>query len=163
MKTFFSTLTLFGRIILFFTVCYVKKTTPSTSGSAPHEEPPEHPAFYQKSESSYYYFTEAQMQKNRGNLEKAIHFLEKAIEIDPASSFLKRELAFIYLQQKKNAKALKTVKEIIDGDPNNIEALIMYGKIKNHLIQELEQIRGNGLFKNERVIASRCGCGVKSN
>jgi hypothetical protein len=39
----------------------------------------------------------------------------------------------------------------------------VYGKIKNHLIQELEQIRGNGLFKNERVIASRCGCGVKSN
>jgi len=30
----------------------------------------------------------------------------------------------------------------------------MYGKIKNHLIQ---------LFKDERIIASRQGCGVKSN
>jgi len=33
----------------------------------------------------------------------------------------------------------------------------MYGKIQNHLIQELEQIRGNGLFKDERIIASRQG------
>ncbi len=33
----------------------------------------------------------------------------------------------------------------------------MYGKIKNHLIQELEQIRGSGLFKDERIIASRQG------
>ncbi len=33
----------------------------------------------------------------------------------------------------------------------------MYGKIKNHLIQELDQIRDNGLFKDERIIASRQG------
>jgi glycine C-acetyltransferase len=33
----------------------------------------------------------------------------------------------------------------------------MYGKIKNHLIRELEQIRGSGLFKDERIIASRQG------
>ena len=33
----------------------------------------------------------------------------------------------------------------------------MYGKIKNHLIQELEQIRGSGLFKDERIIAGRQG------
>jgi len=33
----------------------------------------------------------------------------------------------------------------------------MYGKIKNHLIHELEQIRGSGLFKDERIIAGRQG------
>ena len=33
----------------------------------------------------------------------------------------------------------------------------MYGKIKNHLTQELDQIRDNGLFKDERIIASRQG------
>jgi len=104
MKTIFSTLTLFGIIVLFFTGCYVKKTTPSTSESAPPGEPPEHPAIYRKSESSYYYFTEAQVQKNRGDLEKAAHFLEKAIETDPGSSFLKRELALIYLRQKKKCQ-----------------------------------------------------------
>ncbi|MBW1891561.1 MAG: glycine C-acetyltransferase [Deltaproteobacteria bacterium] len=33
----------------------------------------------------------------------------------------------------------------------------MYGRIKNHLAQELEQIRDNGLFKDERIIAGRQG------
>ena len=37
----------------------------------------------------------------------------------------------------------------------------MYGKIKQHLIDELEQIRSSGLFKDERIIAGRQGATVK--
>jgi glycine C-acetyltransferase len=37
----------------------------------------------------------------------------------------------------------------------------MYGKIKNHLIKELEQIRNGGLYKDERVIAGRQGAKVE--
>ena len=37
----------------------------------------------------------------------------------------------------------------------------MYGKIKDHLIKELEQIRASGLFKDERIIAGRQGAKVK--
>jgi len=37
----------------------------------------------------------------------------------------------------------------------------MYGKIKDHLIKELEQIRDSGLFKDERVIAGRQGAKVE--
>jgi glycine C-acetyltransferase len=37
----------------------------------------------------------------------------------------------------------------------------MYGKIKDHLINELAQIRDSGLYKNERVIAGRQGARVK--
>jgi len=37
----------------------------------------------------------------------------------------------------------------------------MYGKIKNHLIKELEQIRSGGLYKGERVIAGRQGAKVE--
>ena len=33
----------------------------------------------------------------------------------------------------------------------------MYGKIKQHLIDEFEQIRQTGLYKDERVISSRQG------
>ena len=133
MKTIFSTLTLSGIIFLFLTGCFFNKTTLSTSDTTPAEEPSEHQAVSRQPESSYYYFTEAQIQRNRGNLERAGHLLEIAIENDPSSLYLKRELALIYLQQKKNAKALKTVKGIIDSDPNNVKALIMYGKLKQEL------------------------------
>ena len=36
----------------------------------------------------------------------------------------------------------------------------MYGKMENHLLKELEQIRSNGLFKDERIINSRQGSKV---
>jgi glycine C-acetyltransferase len=37
----------------------------------------------------------------------------------------------------------------------------MYGKMKEHLIDELEQIRSSGLFKDERIIAGRQGAKVQ--
>jgi glycine C-acetyltransferase len=37
----------------------------------------------------------------------------------------------------------------------------MYGKIKEHLISELEQIRSSGLFKDERIIAGRQGARIQ--
>ncbi len=37
----------------------------------------------------------------------------------------------------------------------------MYGKIKEHLINELEQIRSSGLFKDERIIAGRQGARIQ--
>ena len=37
----------------------------------------------------------------------------------------------------------------------------MYGKIKQHLINELEQIRDSGLFKDERILAGRQGARIE--
>ena len=37
----------------------------------------------------------------------------------------------------------------------------MYGKIKQHLINELDQIRTSGLFKDERILAGRQGARVE--
>ena len=37
----------------------------------------------------------------------------------------------------------------------------MYGKIKDHLIKELEQIRDSGLYKGERILAGRQGARVQ--
>jgi glycine C-acetyltransferase len=37
----------------------------------------------------------------------------------------------------------------------------MYGKMKDHLIKELEQLRDSGLYKDERILAGRQGARVK--
>jgi len=37
----------------------------------------------------------------------------------------------------------------------------MYGKMKNHLINELKQIRDSGLYKDERILAGRQGARVQ--
>ena len=64
-------------------------------------------------ESSYYYFTEAQLNRNKGDLDKAIQYLNKAIQQDPESSYLQLELAILYLQQKDNTSALNIVEKVI--------------------------------------------------
>lgn len=38
----------------------------------------------------------------------------------------------------------------------------MYGNFKKHLTTELETIRENGLFKNERIITTEQGAVVKT-
>ena len=88
--------------------------------------------------NSYYCFTEAQLQIRRDNLDEAIRLLNLAIEDDPESLILKRELSIIYLHQKNIDEGLKVVQEILEKVPNDIEALIMYAGIKQNQKQNNE-------------------------
>lgn len=84
-------------------------------------------------ENRYFYFTESQILKNRGDVNKAAEYMEKAVELDPESVFLKGELVNLYLQKKENDKALAVVEEVLAKDPENIGALILFGRIKHSL------------------------------
>jgi len=81
-------------------------------------------------ENQYYYFTEAQVQRKKGNLVKSIELLKKAIELDPDSLYLKRELATVYLQNKDDKNAINVLEEIIEDHPDDVKSLIIYGGIK---------------------------------
>lgn len=81
----------------------------------------------------YYYFTESQLQTRKGNFDKAIYYLDKAIKDDPDSSFLQEELASIYLRLQNPDKALQILEKIITNDPKNIDSLILFGKLKQSL------------------------------
>jgi len=100
-------------------------------------------------ESSYYYYTESQLQRKAGNPDKAIMLLMKAIEHDSDSLYLQRELAAIHMQLKEREKALKIIEKIIAKDPDNIKSLIVYGKI-NQVMQRNE--RAEEIY--EKVIAA---------
>ena len=97
--------------------------------SAPATAPTRPQAYYEP-ENQYYYFTAAEIQRKKGNLDKSIVLLQKAIEIDPKSLYLQRELATIYLQNKEYDKAFATLEELLRKYPNDIKALIIYGGIK---------------------------------
>ncbi|MBU1397469.1 MAG: tetratricopeptide repeat protein [Proteobacteria bacterium] len=86
-------------------------------------------------ENRYFYFTESQILRNRGNTGLAIEHMKRAVDLDPESLFLKGELVNLYLQEKENEKALAIVEEIIKKDPGNVGALIMFGRIKHSLKQ----------------------------
>ncbi len=124
--------------LLFYPGCNLIKSI------APGDEVP-----VKKTENRYYNYIEAYLHIKKNNLDKAIYYLTKTIKDDRENLYLQRELAIFYLMQKDNLNALNIVENIIDKNPDDIEALIMYGRIK----QSLEQI-DDAKQAYEKVIAS---------
>lgn len=99
--------------------------------------------------NQYFYFTEAQIQRKKGNLPQAIELLKQAIELDPESLYLKRELATVYLQNKDDASALAILGEILKDHPNDTRSLILYGGIN-----QVRKDNQAAIDAYERVIAT---------
>ncbi|MBA4369354.1 MAG: hypothetical protein C0403_17145, partial [Desulfobacterium sp.] len=114
--------------IIFFTGCAVSKSGPR-SATTKLPDPPQ-------SENKYYYFTAAQFQLLNENIDNAIFYLKMAIQNDPESSFLKKELVFIYLQQNNYEDALVFIDKLLVKKPDDIEALILKGNIWMYLDQK---------------------------
>ncbi|MGD8993490.1 MAG: tetratricopeptide repeat protein, partial [Desulfobacterales bacterium] len=98
--------------------------------------------------NQYYYFTEAQIQRKKGNLPKTIELLKQAIELDPESLYLKRELATVYLQNKDDVSALGILEGVLKDHPNDTRSLILYGGI-NQVLKDNQA----AMDAYERVIA----------
>jgi len=110
-------------VILFLAACAaMPKEDPKTDTGIAETE--------HTQDSSYYYFTESQLAKKKGNLDRSIVLLKKAIELDPESVYLKKELTGLFLLQKDEHNALRLVEEILQNHPDDTDALITLGKIK---------------------------------
>jgi len=98
-------------------------------------------------ENEYFYFLATQKERRSGHSDKAIMWLRKAIEIDPDSSYLRRELATIHLQNKEEEKALEVLDELLAKQPDDIKGLILYGGI-----QQLRKQNDAAIRVYEKVI-----------
>lgn len=88
--------------------------------------------------NSYYLFMEAELLKARGDLGGAIEFMKMAVENDPNSFFLKKELAILYLHKEENENALAVVEEILEQQPDSVDALVMSATIRKTLDKEAD-------------------------
>jgi len=122
MKIFRLRQIIFILIVLFAVGCTVNPIKPTPAKTRPHE-------FYGP-ENQYYYFTAAQVQRKKGNLDKAVVLLQKAIELDPDSTYLQRELVTVYLQNKETDKATEVLEGMLQKNPKDIKSLAIYGGIK---------------------------------
>lgn len=99
---------------------------PIKKASSPLAMPSDNISGYDK----YYNFTSAQLELKNGNIDQAIIYMKKALNNDPESLYLKRELAFLYVEKEDYDNAFDIFNDIVEKDPTNVEALIMVGKIK---------------------------------
>ncbi len=80
--------------------------------------------------NQFFYYLESQLRLRRGDMDGAILYLKKALEIDPEDPFLKRELTDLYLRNKENDKALSVMASLVGHNPEDVELLTLYGKLK---------------------------------
>ena len=87
-------------------------------------------------QSSYYHYTKSELLKQKGDFDKAIISLKKAIKDDPGSVFLKKELISLYLYKHDREKALEISQELVDQDPDNTDNLMILAKLNQMLHRE---------------------------
>ena len=96
---------------------------PGASGQdAPVEE--------SKDLSAKYYYLESRVYANEGKVDQAVASLEKAIERDPNSAFLKRDLIRFYLEKNKKDQALALAEQLVKLDPENVDNLLLLVRFK---------------------------------
>ncbi len=78
---------------------------------------------------AYHYFLAAQQKLKQGDVNEAIWLLNKARAYDLDSNYLKLETANLLLIKKKPDEALTLIEEVLEGDPENLKALVAAGRI----------------------------------
>ncbi|MDD4071168.1 MAG: tetratricopeptide repeat protein [Desulfobacterales bacterium] len=86
-----------------------------------------------ESDRPYYDFIMSQLQLKTRDLDNALMSLKKAVEKDPESVVLKRELALVYIEQKDSANAMKMIDQILSRHPEDIDTLILSGNLRQSL------------------------------
>jgi tetratricopeptide (TPR) repeat protein len=98
------------------------------------------PAFSARTDNAYFLFISAQLDKNSGQLADAADKLKQALELDPQSIYLKRELATVMVMNKQAADALALLRQILQDHPLDRESLLLMGRIYHQLDQKDEAI-----------------------
>ncbi len=98
--------------------------------------------------NSFFFFAKSQLDLKQGDTDKAVQNLKQAIELDPNVLFLKRELAQLHWQRKEAEAADAIVSDLMSKDPDDIENLMLYARIK-HGMNELDEAKS----AYEKVIA----------
>jgi tetratricopeptide (TPR) repeat protein len=120
---------------------------PATGDRPAQPVAPQRPVALERPENAYFYFLSSQKERRAGNIDKAILLIRKAIQLDPRSAYLSRELATIYLQNKEEQNAQAVVEELLARQPDDVDALILYGSIK-----QMRRETGAAIQAFEKVI-----------
>lgn len=69
-----------------------------------------------------YQLSQAQKAYTKGNMEEALSYYERALELDPNNNEIRLALAKLYMEQKRDTDAEKLYKEVLRTDKANREA-----------------------------------------
>jgi tetratricopeptide (TPR) repeat protein len=88
------------------------------------------------------YYTLYDQYKKLKNDDKALAILEKGIEFNPENKDLKAEKTNFYIQSGKTDQALKSLKEMVEKDPTNVNNILNVA-----ILEDNEQMQANAEIK----------------
>ena len=94
---------------------------------------------FEKPGNQYFYFLKSLDSRNKDDFAMAINDLERAIESDPNSLYLQKELVMLYLNQKDKANTIKAMEALLKKNPDNVEILILSARVK-HIFNKSEGV-----------------------
>lgn len=83
--------------------------------------------------SPYYNYTRAELHKEKGEMDLSLTYLKKALELDPESVFLQKEMIGAYLLRKDEKSALAAATALVDQNPDDVDGLMIMAKLKQVL------------------------------
>lgn len=90
-----------------------------------------------KKGNSLYYFLVARFEEKKGEDKSSFFYLDQSIKKNPDSSYLLTKKAYQYAQENKLNKAYKLATQAYQKDKNNVDLLLLLGKI--HTAQSQSQ------------------------
>lgn len=78
---------------------------------------------------AYYYYMVSQIKLKQSDIPEAIWYLKQATEHCRDSSYLKIELANLYLIEKEDQESLALIQQVLAKEPSNVQALTIAGRI----------------------------------
>jgi tetratricopeptide (TPR) repeat protein len=87
--------------------------------------------FQGKQDRGDLYLKSADQMLAEGHPDKALHYLQRAIETNPVSTAVYQKRAFVYLQQKQREQALADFTRIIELTPKDGSAYVTRGLVYN--------------------------------
>lgn len=106
----------------------------------PHGPPAATPEKPETAVGPYYFYTQSNLMKRKGDIPKAIEFLRQAVTRDEGSVFLKNELARLYIQHNDYSQALKVMQEILAKNPEDIQSILMTAGVYSTLNRHSEAV-----------------------
>ncbi len=109
-----------------------KPTVQVSVAPTPSPPKPYHPKkiVLEKPGDQYFYFMKSLHSRNKDDLTLAINDLEKAIEADPHSLYLQKELVLLYLNHKDKRNTLNMMEALLKKNPDDVETLILAARVK---------------------------------
>ena len=85
--------------------------------------------------SANYHYLEARFHIKEKSFDRAILSLKKAIDLDPDSFILNRDLIQMHLAQKNREKAAEIAEQLAERTPENVNSLLLFVQLKKDVIE----------------------------